>query len=133
MPSGYLPWNFWSKWSFLRWFWVKFSGKNTTPNTPTLARVIGKWYTGAVVIEKGFEMKVMYTSPVFRNADGSARQAMIPLAAIETYAKRDAALIAMIELGGIYAKPTPEFLALRKKMMAAKRKITKNSWFSQLV
>lgn len=78
-------------------------------------------------------MKVLYSSPVFKDSDGSARKAMIPLAAVETYAKRDAALLAMIELGGIYAKPTPEFLALRKKMMAAKRKIEKNGWFSQTV
>lgn len=78
-------------------------------------------------------MKVLYTSPVFKNADGSGRVAMIPVAALETYAKRDAALLAMIDLGGIYAKPTPEFLALRKKMMSAKRKIEKNSWFSQTV
>lgn len=83
--------------------------------------------------EKDTVMKVLYTSPVFKDADGSARKAMIPLAALETYAKRDAALLAMIELGGIHAKPTPEFMALRKKMMAAKRKIEKNSWFSQTV
>lgn len=75
-------------------------------------------------------MKMKYTSPVFSNADGSSREVMIPVAAFETYAKRDAALLAMIELGGIYAKPTPEFMALRKKMMSAKRKIERNGWFS---
>jgi hypothetical protein len=75
-------------------------------------------------------MKVKYTSPVFRNADGSGREVMIPLAALETYAKRDAALLAMMDLGGIHAKPTPEFMALRKKMMSAKRKIERNGWFS---
>jgi len=75
-------------------------------------------------------MKVKYASPVFKDADGSAREVLIPLAALETYAKRDAALLAMIELGGIYAKPTPEFMALRKKMMSAKRKIERNGWYS---
>lgn len=73
---------------------------------------------------------VVYTSPIFRNADGSARQSLIPSAAVETYAKRDAALLAMKALGGIHADPTPEFLALHKKMMSAKRKIEKNSWFA---
>lgn len=75
-------------------------------------------------------MKMKYTSPVFSNSDGSSREVMIPVAAFETYAKRDAALLAMIELGGIYAKPTTEFMALRKKMMSAKRKIERNGWFS---
>lgn len=75
-------------------------------------------------------MKVRYASPVFKDADGSAREVLIPLAALETYAKRDAALLAMIDLGGVNAKPTPEFMALRKKMMSAKRKIERNGWFS---
>jgi hypothetical protein len=86
-----------------------------------------------MMIEKETEMKVLYTSPVFKDADGSARKAMIPAAALSTYATRDAALLSMIELGGIYAKPTAEFLSLRKKMLAAKRKIQKNGWFSQMV
>lgn len=76
-------------------------------------------------------MKVVYTSPVFRNADGSARQVLIPLHAVETYAKRDAALLAMKALGGIHAVPTPEFMEFRKKMMSAKRKIEKNGWYSR--
>jgi hypothetical protein len=78
-------------------------------------------------------MKVLYTSPVFKNADGSSRKFMIPVDALETYAKRDAALIAMINLGGIYAKAAPEFMSLRKKMMSAKRKIERNGWFSVTV
>ena len=75
-------------------------------------------------------MRVKYTSPVFKDADGSSREVLIPLAALENYAKRDAALLAMMDLGGIHAKPTPEFMALRKKMMSAKRKIERNGWFS---
>ena len=78
-------------------------------------------------------MKVLYTSPVFKDADGSARKFKIPLVAMATYAKRDAALLAMTELGGIYAKLTPEFIAHRKSMMSAKRKIEKNGWFSETV
>lgn len=78
-------------------------------------------------------MKVLYTSPVFKNADGSGRQFMIPLAAIKTYAKRDTALLAMTALGGIHAELTPEFLAHRKAMMAAKRKIEREGWFCEIV
>jgi len=78
-------------------------------------------------------MKVLYTSPVFKNTDGSGRQFMIPLNAIKTYAKRDAALLAMMEMGGIYAKLTPEFVAQRKAMMSAKRKIEREGWFCTVV
>jgi hypothetical protein len=78
-------------------------------------------------------MKVLYTSPVFKNSDGSGRQFKIPLVAIKTYAKRDAALLAMTAMGGIYAKLTPEFLAHRKAMMSAKRKIEREGWFCEQV
>ena len=74
-------------------------------------------------------MKVTYTSPAFRNADGSGRQFLIPVAAIKTYAKRDAALLAMLALGGIHATLTAEFLAHRKSMMSAKRKIEREGWY----
>ena len=74
-------------------------------------------------------MKVLYTSPVFKNADGTGRQFMIPANAVQTYAKRDAALLVMMEMGGIYAKPTLEFMAQRKTMMSAKRKIEREGWF----
>jgi hypothetical protein len=84
-------------------------------------------------LRKGTEMKVVYTSPVFKDADGSGRQCLIPLHALETYAKRDAALLAMIALGGINAKVTPEFMEFRNKMMAAKRKIERNGWYSRPV
>jgi hypothetical protein len=78
-------------------------------------------------------MKVLYTSPVFKDADGSGRQMVIPLHAVETYAQRDAALLAMIALGGIHADPTPEFMSFRKKMMSAKRKIERNGWYCRTV
>ena len=78
-------------------------------------------------------MKIVYTSPVFKDADGSGRQCLIPLHALETYAKRDAALLAMMALGGIHAEPTLEFIEFRKKMMAAKRKIERNGWYSRPV
>ena len=78
-------------------------------------------------------MKVLYISPVFKNADGSGRQFMIPLNAIKTYAKRDSALLSMMELGGIHADPTPEFMSYRKSMMSAKRKIEREGWHCQQV
>ena len=83
--------------------------------------------------EKDTVMKVLYTSPVFKDSDGSARQVLIPLHAVETYAKRDAALLAMMALGGIYADPTPQFMAFRKTMMSAKRKIERNGWYCKTV
>ena len=78
-------------------------------------------------------MKVIYTSPVFKNADGSPRKFMVAAEGVSTYAKRDAMLVKMIALGGIHAVLTPEFLSYRKKMMAAKKKIEKNGWFSSVV
>jgi len=78
-------------------------------------------------------MKVLYTSPVFKNLDGSGRQFMIPAKAVQTYSKRDAALLVMTQMGGIHAKLTPEFIAYRKSMMAAKRKIEREGWFSEMV
>jgi hypothetical protein len=80
---------------------------------------------------KGNDMKVIYTSPVFKHADGSPRQFLVPLAGLSTHARRDECLIKMIALGGIHAVPTPEFLAIRKKMLAAKKKIEKNGWFAE--
>lgn len=78
-------------------------------------------------------MKVMYTSPVFKNADGTLRQFMIPAVSVKTYTKRDSALLAMMALGGIHAQSTVEFMAHRKIMMAAKRKIEREGWFAHPV
>lgn len=78
-------------------------------------------------------MKVLYTSPVLKNANGTGRQFMIPVNAVQTYAKRDSALLVMMEMGGIHAQLTPQFIAHRKAMMSAKRKIEREGWFSELV
>jgi hypothetical protein len=78
-------------------------------------------------------MKVLYTSPFFKNVDGDQRQYMIPVKALQTYAKRDAALIQMSALGGIHAQPTPEYMSYRKTMMSAKRKIERECWFCEVV
>ena len=78
-------------------------------------------------------MKVVYTSPVFKNADGTLRQFMVPAEGVKTHAKRDAALLAMLALGGIHAQLTAEFLAHRRTMMSAKRKIEREGWFAHPV
>lgn len=75
-------------------------------------------------------MKAIYNSPVFKDVNGNARKFLIPLQGLSTHVLRDSMLLKMIELGGIGAKLTPEFMAYRKKMMAAKKKIEKNGWFS---
>ena len=78
-------------------------------------------------------MNIIYTSPVFKDLDGTARKFSIPVEAVTTYAKRDAALLKLIALGGINAKATPDFLAIRKTMLSAKRKIERQGWFSETV
>lgn len=75
----------------------------------------------------------VYQSKFFSDAAGSPRLFWIPTEAIATYSKRDECLIKMHALGGIYAKPTSEFMKLRSKMMGAKRKIEKMGWFSSPV
>jgi hypothetical protein len=85
-----------------------------------------------MVTKQELMMKVPYISPIFRNIDGTPRTFMVPADALATYAKRDDALLKMTNLGGIHADPTPEFMAIRSKMMSAKRKIQRMGWFSQL-
>jgi hypothetical protein len=78
-------------------------------------------------------MKTTYSSTFFTNSDGSAQLSKVPLVALATYAKRDACLVKMREMGGMYATPTPEFMKLRASMLQAKKKIEKNGWFSETV
>lgn len=77
--------------------------------------------------------KVIYTSPVFNTATGEGRKFLLPIEAVTTYAKRDECLLKMIEMGGINAKPTPEFMKIRSKMLAARRKIERQGWYSVIV
>lgn len=75
-------------------------------------------------------MEVFYTSPV------TQQQFIIPLLALATYKKRDAALQKIIDLGGLNWNSTPpssELLRQHKIMMAAKRKIKREGWFSLTV
>ncbi len=68
---------------------------------------------------------IVYVSPFFNTSS------VIPAVALKTYQKRDAALIKMRALGGISAGATPEMIKLRAKMLAAKRKIEREGWYSQ--
>lgn len=78
-------------------------------------------------------MKVIYTSPIFKDESGQPLQFKVPLAGLKYHQKRDYHLLEMMNLGGIHAQLTPEFLAHRKAMLSAKRKIEKNGFFSEVV
>jgi hypothetical protein len=67
--------------------------------------------------------KVLYTSPMFNKVF------LIPTDAVKTYKKRDAALLALKDLGGIHAPHTKEVTKLRQTMLNAKRKIEREGWF----
>lgn len=71
--------------------------------------------------------KALYRSPVF----SSGVPFLVPVEALSTYAKRDECLLQMQALGGIHAEPTKEFLKLRSKMLAARRKIERNRWWGE--
>lgn len=75
-------------------------------------------------------MKTLYISPIFKNLDGTFRKFMIAAEGIKTHAARDAAVLKMMELGGISAPDTPEVQKLMSKIRSAKRKIEKNNWYS---
>lgn len=70
-------------------------------------------------------MNVVYNSPFFNTTS------VIPAVALKTYQKRDAALLKMRALGGIAAVPSAEVIKLRARMLAARRKIEREGWYSQ--
>lgn len=78
-------------------------------------------------------MKVLYTSPVFKNEDGTPRQFMIPLAGLKTHTARDAAVLKMLDLGGIHAPATAETNKLMSAIRRAKRKIEREGWYATSV
>ena len=78
-------------------------------------------------------MKVLYVSPLFSNDDGKPRKFMIEEKGVKYHAKRDAAVLALSELGGIYAPDTPEVRAHRKAILSAKRAIERNGFWSESV
>lgn len=53
----------------------------------------------------------------------------IPSEALSTYITRDAAVKAIVALGGLNAPLTPEVEALRKIVRSSRRKIERNGWW----
>ena len=82
-------------------------------------------------MNKESTMRVAYQHPV------TMQLFSIPLAALATYKRRDAALQKMIDLlDGLdprATRPSPELLRQRKIMMAAKRKIEREGWTCTVV
>lgn len=74
-------------------------------------------------------MKVLYISPLFSDGD-VRRKFMIEEKGVKYHAKRDAAVLALRELGGIYAPNTPEVQAHRKAILSAKRAIERNGFYA---
>ncbi len=74
-------------------------------------------------------MKVLYISPLFSTND-IRRQFMIDEKGVKYHAKRDAAVLALKELGGIHAPNTPQVQAHRKAILSAKRAIERNGYFA---
>ena len=66
--------------------------------------------------------KVRYTSPMFNKVF------LVPFDAVKTYKKRDAALLALKDLGGLQAPNTEQVRKLRQTMLNARRKIEREGW-----
>ncbi len=66
--------------------------------------------------------KVLYTSPMFNQVF------LVPVDAVKTYKKRDAALLALKDLGGLQAPNTEQVRKLRQTMLNARRKIEREGW-----
>ena len=66
--------------------------------------------------------KVRYTSPMFNKVF------LVPVDAVKTYKKRDAALLALKDLGGLQAPNTEQVRKLRQTMLNARRKIEREGW-----
>ena len=69
----------------------------------------------------------IYVSPFF------GQVIRIPAAALKTYIRRDELLIKMREMGGIAAPVSPAMLKLRSQMLACKRKIEREGWYSVIL
>ena len=66
--------------------------------------------------------KVRYISPMFNKVF------LVPVDAVKTYKKRDAALLALNDLGGLQAPNTEQVRKLRQTMLNARRKIEREGW-----
>lgn len=74
-------------------------------------------------------MKVLYVSPLF-STDDVRRKFMIDEKGVKYHAKRDAAVLALKELGGIYAPDTEEVRKHRRAILSARRAIERNGYYA---
>lgn len=74
-------------------------------------------------------MKVLYVSPLFQS-DNEPRKFMIEEKGVKYHAKRDAAVMAMMALGGISAPDTAETRKHMSAIRSARRAIERNGYFS---
>jgi len=74
-------------------------------------------------------MKVLYISPLFSDGD-VRREFMIEEKGVKYHAKRDAAVLALMELGGLDALDSAEVRAHRKAILSARRAIERNGYYA---
>ncbi len=75
--------------------------------------------------------KIVYTSPLFYNAEtGRNRQFLIAPAGLKYHQKRDAAVLMLQTLGGIHAPDTPEVQKYMRQIRSAKRAIERGGFYA---
>lgn len=75
-------------------------------------------------------MKVLYVSPLFYKDHDQRRKFMVEEKGVKYHAKRDAAVMALMELGGINAPDTPEVRKHRNAILSARRAIEKYGYYA---
>lgn len=71
--------------------------------------------------------RIVYTSPLFNC------KFWIPLDGLGAHTERDYCVLKLQTLGGINAPLTEQTKKLRTRLKAARRKIEKNGWWSEVV
>lgn len=74
-------------------------------------------------------MKVLYISPLFSDGD-VRRKFMIEEKGVKYHAQRDAAVLALLALGGFDAPDSAEVRAHRKAILSARRAIERNGYYA---
>lgn len=74
-------------------------------------------------------MKVLYISPLFSDGD-IRRKFMIEEKGVKYHAKRDQAVLALLELGGINAPDSAEARLHIKAIRSARRTIERNGYYA---
>ena len=70
-------------------------------------------------------MRVRYVSPVFEG-----HVFMVPLEGLKYFQKRDAAVLALKQLGGLNAPDTEEVRKYRRAILSARRAIERNGFYA---